>query len=83
MRQRWIEAEEQGSEGQGWGVLGMGKKGSETGRQGLGEGEPEKLGRETERKTKRQRDRDRKTYAQITHWYLFISQATLLPGTTA
>ena len=52
MRQRRIEGEEQGSEGQGWGVLGTGKKGSETGRRGLGEGRERQREREKERKRK-------------------------------
>ena len=43
---------EQGNEGLGWGVMGTGKMGSETGRQGLGEG------REKQKFRGRGRERD-------------------------
>ena len=62
MRQRWKEGEEQGSEGQGWRVMGTGKKGSETGRwAGRGEGETEiQRKRERERETEKKKEGKKK-----------------------
>ena len=97
MRQRWKEGEEQGSEGQGWRVMGTGKKGSETGRwAGRGEGETEiqrkrererlRLGEERENQRnseERQRGKERETERHAHRLCVFTSQASLLPGATA
>lgn len=97
MRQRRKEGEEQGSEGQGWRVMGTGKKGSETGRRaGRGEGGTEiqrkrererlRLGEEKENQRnseERQRGKERETERQAHRLCIHFPGQFIASGATA